>query len=89
MSIKKETKRELISKFSRNENDTGSTEIQIAMFSERIKNLTEHLKNHKKDNHTRRGLVKIVSKRKKLLNHLYKNNYEKYQSLIKELGLRG
>ena len=89
MSIKKETKRELISKFSKSENDTGSTEIQIAMFSERIKNLTEHLKNHKNDNHTRRGLVKIVSKRKKLLNHLHKNNYEKYQSLIKELGLRG
>ena len=89
MSIKKEYKKKIISKFSNSEKDTGSVEVQIAIFSERIKNLTEHLKNHKNDNHTRRGLVKIVSKRKKLLNHLHKNNYEKYQSLIKELGLRG
>ena len=88
MSIKKESKKEIISKFSNSEKDTGS-EVQIAIFSERIKNLTEHLKNHKKDYHTRRGLVIMVSKRKKLLNYLNKNNSEKYKSLIQELGIRG
>ena len=89
MSIKKESKKEIISKFSNSEKDTGSVEDQIAFFSERIKNLTEHLKNHKKDYHTRRGLVIMVSKRKKLLNYLNKNNSEKYKSLIQELGIRG
>ena len=89
MSIKKESKKEIISKFSNSEKDTGSVEVQIAIFSERIKNLTEHLKNHKKDYHTRRGLVIMVSKRKKLLNYLNKNNSEKYKSLIQELGIRG
>ena len=89
MSIKKESKKEIISKFSNSEKDTGSVEVQIAIFSERIKNLTEHLKNHKKDYHTRRGLVIMVSKRKKLLNYLNNKNSEKYRSLIKELGIRG
>ena len=89
MSIKKKSKKEIISKFSNSEKDTGSVEVQIAIFSERIKNLTEHLKNHKKDYHTRRGLVIMVSKRKKLLNYLNKNNSEKYKSLIQELGIRG
>mgnify|MGYP001431810559 FL=1 len=89
MSIKKESKKKIISKFSNSEKDTGSVEVQIAIFSERIKNLTEHLKNHKKDYHTRRGLVIMVSKRKKLLNYLNKNNSEKYKSLIQELGIRG
>ena len=76
MSVNKEVKKEIISKFSNKENDTGSVEVQIAIFSERIKNLTEHLKNHKKDYHTRRGLVIMVSKRKKLLNYLLKNDNE-------------
>lgn len=89
MSVNKEVKKEIISKFSNKENDTGSVEVQIAIFSERIKNLTEHLKNHKKDYHTRRGLVIMVSKRKKLLNYLLKNDNEKYQSIIKKLGIRG
>ena len=89
MSVNKEVKKEIISKFSNKENDTGSVEVQIAIFSERIKNLTEHLKNHKKDYHTRRGLVIMVSKRKKLLNYLIKNDNEKYQSIIKKLGIRG
>ena len=89
MSIKKESKKKIISKFSNSEKDTGSVEVQIAIFSERIKNLTEHLKNHKKDYHTRRGLVIMDSKRKKLLNYLNKNNSEKYKSLIQELGIRG
>jgi len=89
MSIKKDLKREVISKFANNENDTGSPEVQIAIFSERIKNLTEHLKNHKHDHHTRKGLMVMVGKRKRLLNYLSKKNKQKYESLIKDLGLRG
>ena len=88
MSIKKDLKREVISKFANNENDTGSPEVQIAIFSERIKNLTEHLKNHKHDHHTRKGLMVMVGKRKRLLNYLSKKDNKKYASLIKELGLR-
>ena len=89
MSISKEDKKKAIEKFAINENDTGSPEVQIAIFSERINNLTNHLKNHKGDNHTRKGLMKMVGKRKRLLNYLSKNNNEKYKSIIKELGLRG
>ena len=89
MSIKKESKKEIISKFSNSEKDTGSVEVQIAIFSERIKNLTEHLKNHKHDHHTRKGLMVMVGKRKRLLNYLSKKDNKKYASLIKELGLRG
>ena len=89
MSITKEYKKEVISKFSINEKDTGSAEVQIAIFSERIKNLTEHLKKHKKDNHTKKWLIVMVEKRKKLLNYLLKKDNKKYQSLIKELGIRG
>ena len=89
MSIKKNVKKKVIKKFSINENDTGSPEVQIAIFSERINNLTNHLKNHKGDNHTRKGLIVMVGKRKRLLNYLSKKNNEKYKSIIKELGLRG
>ena len=89
MSIKKEVKKEVISKFANNENDTGSPEVQIALFSERINNLTNHLKSHKHDHHTRKGLMVMVGKRKRLLNYLSKKNKQKYESLIKELGLRG
>ena len=89
MSIKKEVKKEVISKFANNENDTGSPEVQIALFSERINNLTNHLKNHKHDHHTRKGLMVMVGKRKRLLNYLSKKNKQKYESLIKELVLRG
>jgi len=89
MSIKKEVKKEVISKFANNENDTGSPEVQIALFSERINNLTNHLKNHKHDHHTRKGLMVMVGKRKRLLNYLSKKNKQKYESLVKELGLRG
>ena len=88
MSIKKDLKKEVISKFANNENDTGSPEVQIAIFSEIIKNLTEHLKNHKHDHHTRKGLMLMVGKRKRLLNYLSKKDNKKYASLIKELGLR-
>ena len=88
MSINKNNKKEVIKEFSRNENDTGSVEVQIAIFSQRIKNLTEHLKKHKHDHHTRKGLLVMVGKRKRLLSYLEKNNYSQYQILVKKLNLR-
>ena len=89
MSISKEVKINLINEFSKSEKDTGSTSVQIAVISERIKNLTEHFKTHKKDNHSKRGLVALVNKRKKLLNYLSRKNNEQYKSVIKKLNLRG
>jgi len=89
MSIKKDIKKELINKFSINPNDTGSAEVQIAILSERIKNLIEHFKSHKHDNHSKRGLVALVNNRKKLLNYLASKDSEKYQVLIKDLNIRG
>ena len=89
MSITKESKKNLINEFSKNEKDTGSTSIQIALISERIKNLTDHFKDHKKDNHSKRGLVALVNKRKKLLNYLSKKNNTEYLDLIKKLNIRG
>mgnify|MGYP001212741429 FL=1 len=89
MSISKENKKKLISEFSKNANDTGSTSIQIAVLSERIKSLTEHFKTHTKDNHSKRGLVALVNKRKKLLNYLSKKNKSDYEELIKKLNIRG
>ena len=89
MSITKENKKELINEFSKNENDTGSASVQIAVLTERIKNLTEHFKTHHKDNHSKRGLVSLVNKRKKLLNYLSKKNKSEYSDLIKKLNIRG
>ena len=89
MSITKESKKTLISKFAINKKDTGSTEVQIAVLSERIHNLTEHFKNHKHDDHSKRGLLAMVNKRKKLLNYLSKKNNIKYKEIIKELNIRG
>lgn len=89
MSIKKDTKKEIISKFATNEKDTGSAQVQIAVLSERINNLTEHFKLHKHDNHSKRGLMALVNKRKKLLSYLLKKNNEKYKEIIKELKIRG
>ena len=89
MSITKENKKNLINEFSKNEKDTGSTGVQIAVLTERIKNLTEHFKTHNKDNHSKRGLVLLVNKRKKLLNYLSKNNKSEYSDLIKKLNIRG
>ena len=89
MSIDKESKIKIISEFSKNENDTGSTSIQIAVISEIIKNLTEHFKTHNKDNHSKRGLVALVNQRKKLLNYLSKKNNSEYLELIKKLNIRG
>ena len=89
MSIKKDTKKEIISKFAANEKDTGSAQVQISVLSERINNLTEHFKLHKHDNHSKRGLVALVNKRKKLLSYISKKNNEKYKEIIKELKIRG
>ena len=89
MSITKETKQNLISEFAINENDTGSSEVQIAILSERIKNLTEHFKKHKHDNHSKNGLIAMVNLRKKLLKYLANKNNQKYQEIKKKLTIRG
>ena len=89
MSIKKDTKKEIISKFATNEKDTGSAQVQIAVLSERINNLTEHFKLHKHDNHSKKGLVALVNKRKKLLSYVSKKDNDKYKEIIKELKVRG
>ena len=89
MSIKKDTKKEIISKFATNEKDTGSAQVQIAVLSERISNLTEHFKLHKHDNHSKKGLVALVNKRKKLLSYISKKDNDKYKEIIKELKIRG
>ncbi len=89
MSITKESKKKIISKFAINKKDTSSAEVQIAVLSERIKNLTEHFKNHKHDTHSKKGLLAMVNKRKKLLNYLSKKDNLKYKEIIKELNIRG
>jgi len=89
MSITKENKKEIISKFAINTNDTGSSEVQIAVLSERITNLIDHFKSHKHDNHSKRGLLAMVNKRKKLLNYLFKKDDAKYKEIIKKLNIRG
>lgn len=83
-----ENKQELIKEFQIHENDTGSPEVQIAILSKRINYLTEHLKVHKKDHHSRRGLLKMVGQRRGLLNYLMKNDVERYRKIISELGIR-
>ncbi len=89
MPLSAETKKEIISKYGKNDVDSGSPEVQIALLTQRIRDLTEHLKTHKKDNHTRHGLVKLVSQRKKLIKYLIRTNPEVYPKLIKDLGIRG
>ncbi len=89
MSIKSVTKNEILKKYAISKNDTGSTQVQIAVLSERINNLIEHFKSHKHDKHSKRGLVAMVNKRKKLLNYLSNKDNEKYKELIKELDIRG
>ena len=88
MSINAEIKQELIKKFAQTENDTGSPEVQVAILTTRIKNLSEHFKTHKKDNHSRRGLLKLVSQRRKILDYVKSKNQDRYKTLIKELGIR-
>jgi len=89
MSITKESKKNIISEFAINEKDTGSSDVQIAVLSERITNLIDHFKNHKHDNHSKRGLLAMVNKRKKLLSYLAKKDETKYQEIIKKLKIRG
>ena len=84
----KERKQEIINTYKRDENDTGSPEVQIALLTERITELTEHLKIHKKDNHSRRGLLKMIGKRRNLLNYLAKKDVERYREIVKKLNLR-
>ena len=84
----KERKQEIINTFKRDENDTGSSEVQIALLTERITELTEHLKVHPKDNHSRRGLLKMVGKRRNLLNYLARTDLEKYKDIAQKLSLR-
>ena len=86
--ISKESKAEIIAKYKRDEKDTGSPEVQIALLTERINELTEHLKVHKKDNHSRRGLLKMVGKRRNLLNYLDKKDVNRYREIVAKLGLR-
>ena len=88
MSITPERKAALIKDYATKANDTGSPEVQVAILSERISNLTEHFKDHKKDNHSRRGLLKLVSQRRRLLDFLKSSDEQRYQSLIGRLGLR-
>jgi small subunit ribosomal protein S15 len=88
MSITPERKQELIQNFGAKAGDTGSAEVQVAILSERIDNLTEHFKTHKKDNHSRRGLIKLVSHRRSLLDYLKRTEPKRYEALIHRLGLR-
>ena len=88
MSITQQEKAELVKKYGRGEHDTGSTEVQVAILTTRINNLTEHLKTHKKDFHSRRGLLVMVGQRRRLLDYLNSNSNERYAELIKSLGLR-
>ena len=86
--ISKELKSQIIDKYKKEEKDTGSPEVQIAILTERINELTEHLKVHKKDNHSRRGLLKMVGKRRNLLNYLAKKDINRYREIVNQLGLR-
>lgn len=88
MALTKERKQELIKQFGKAESDTGSTEVQVALLTERINGLTEHFKSHNKDHAGRIGLLKLVGKRRNLLNYLRKNDLERYRAVIQELGLR-
>ena len=88
LSISKERTVELIKEFGKDEKDSGSVEVQVAILTERIRNLTEHLKVHKKDNHTRRGLMKLIGKRRGLLKYIKARNIDEYRALIKKLGIR-
>ena len=88
MALTKEKKTEIIEKFRLDENDTGSVEVQVALLTERINDLNEHLKVHKHDFHSNRGLLKMVGQRKSLLNYLAKTDVQRYRALVKKLGLR-
>jgi len=86
--ISGETKKDVIEKYKQHPTDTGSPEVQIALLTARLEELAEHFKTHKKDHHSRRGLLKIVSQRRRLLDYLKRDDFDRYQKLIEELGLR-
>lgn len=88
MALTKEAKADIVKKYAKKENDTGSVEVQIAILTNEINALTEHLKEHQKDFHSRRGLLKKVGKRRSLLNYLLKHDITRYREIIKSLGLR-
>ena len=88
MAVSKERKAELVAKYGANDKDSGSAEVQVALLTERIKGLTEHMKVHPKDFHTRRGLLMLVGKRRRLLSYIKARNIEDYRTLIKSLGIR-
>lgn len=88
MSITKEKKQELVTKFQLSKSDTGSVEVQVSVLTERILSLTEHMKTHKKDFHSRRGLIVLVNRRRSLLDYLKKKSEDRYSNLVKALGLR-
>jgi small subunit ribosomal protein S15 len=88
MTLTVEEKREVVQQFGKTDSDTGSPEVQIALLTRRINHLTEHLREHKHDHHSRRGLLMLVGQRRRLLNYLGRKDLDRYRSLIKELGLR-
>lgn len=88
MTLTQERKAELVAKFGANPDDTGNTRVQVALLTARINDLTEHLRTHRKDHHSRRGLLMLVGQRRRLLGYLQKNDLEGYRELIRELGLR-
>jgi len=88
MALTIEQRKDIVKKFGGNENNSGKTEVQVAIITERIKYLTDHLKTHKKDHHSRRGLLKLVGQRRRLLRYLTKVDINRYRAVIKELGLR-
>jgi len=89
MPLEKNVKADIIAEYKRGDVDTGSTEVQVALLTQRIRDLTEHLKIHKKDHHTRRGLLKLVGQRRRLTNYLKKTDIERYRAVIAKLGIRG
>lgn len=88
MALLKDRKQEIVAKYARGEGDTGSPEVQIALLSERIRYLTEHFQTHKKDHHSRRGLLKIVGQRRRMLDYLKRKDPNRYKAIIEDLGLR-
>lgn len=88
MTLTVENKREIVERFGKSDTDTGSTEVQVALLTARINELTDHLRGHSKDHHSRRGLLMLVGKRRRLLNYLRRSDLDRYRSLIGELGLR-
>jgi len=88
MPLTQERKLDIIRRFGENEHDTGSTRVQVALLTERINDLTEHLRSHRKDHHSRRGLLMLVGKRRRLLDYLKSKNLDRYRSVIQSLGIR-